>query len=302
MRCIGCDFDLSETRSGRCPECGRDFDPANPATFAGEHNTRFARRLATPPGWPMAIAAALVAVLILRTRFSPGVHFGHSIVALLASLLLGLLYAGRLVAAGIGHFMLPRRRPRVVPIAPKRWLAAPAIVAFALVLNGAGASQRLALWLDRRTLDPIANGVAIEPSAWTPVSVASGRVARGAVWDDIEVAIFDPDTPLGQMSGPFRWEKDGSDPRWIAHARHFEGAEEVPGIVRVRLARLAVFPLEGHGYGGGFALAWAYAPGAPDTFFKGARFTFHRYSGDWFVSRGWIMSLEDEPSDQSPSP
>ena len=146
-----------------------------------------------------------------------------------------------------------------------------------------------------------ANGVAIEPSAWTPVSAASGRVARGAVWDDIEVAIFDPDMPLGQMSGPFRWEKDGSDPRWTAHARHFEGAEDVPGIVRVRLARLAVFPLEGHGYAG-TALAWAYAPGAPDTFFKGRRFTFHRYSGDWFVSRGWIMSLEDEPSGRSPSP
>lgn len=36
MRCLSCKYDLSNLSSGgghRCPECGRAFDPNDPATF-----------------------------------------------------------------------------------------------------------------------------------------------------------------------------------------------------------------------------------------------------------------------------
>ena len=294
MRCLSCDFDLSQTSSGRCPECGRDFDSANPSTFAGEHNTRFARRLAAPPGWPMATAAALVALLVLRASFSPGHHIYNGLEALLASIVLALVYLGRAGCAVVGHRLLPGRRPRVVSIAPLRWLVAPAIIALAVLLNGTGAPRRIAFELDRRALEPLATGAAVQPSAWMPVSAWSGRVVCGAVWNDIEVAAFDPATPLGRMEGEFTAEKDGSDPRWYAHDRHLGGDADVPGIVRLRLRRLAVFPLEWHGYANYRNPAWAYAPGAPDTFFHAMDFTFHRYSGDWFVSRGEIAPVKDQ--------
>ncbi len=32
--CNSCDYDLKALPTGRCPECGRDFDPLQPATFA----------------------------------------------------------------------------------------------------------------------------------------------------------------------------------------------------------------------------------------------------------------------------
>jgi hypothetical protein len=32
LLCLRCGHDLTKTGSGRCPECGRDFDPADPAS------------------------------------------------------------------------------------------------------------------------------------------------------------------------------------------------------------------------------------------------------------------------------
>lgn len=34
MRCLSCDYDLSNLTEHRCPECGRAFDPRNPKTFS----------------------------------------------------------------------------------------------------------------------------------------------------------------------------------------------------------------------------------------------------------------------------
>ena len=33
MRCLSCNYDLSNLTEHRCPECGRAFDPNNPATY-----------------------------------------------------------------------------------------------------------------------------------------------------------------------------------------------------------------------------------------------------------------------------
>ena len=211
----------------------------------------------------------------------------------------------------IGHLALPRQRPPLVPIAPWRWLLAPGVIGLAMLVNGAGITRQAAFLLDSRVLEPYAKGAAVQPSAWTRVPAWSSSVARGAVWDDIAVDAFDPATRLGKLAGPFEYAKDGSDERWNAYSvyrsRDPSVRGPIPGIVRIRLARLAVFQAEGHGYQSFSGPAWAYAPGAPDTFFLDDKFAFHRYSGDWFVSRGWMMTLEDQPAarktpDAAPSP
>jgi hypothetical protein len=71
---------------------------------------------------------------------------------------------------------------------------------------------------------------------------------------------------------------------------------DVRGIVDMRLPRLAVFLVEGTGYGGFTCAAWAYAPGAPDDFFLGHD-SFTRQQGDWYRSDGWIdpRQLEEDP-------
>ena len=33
MHCIDCDYALKKLKANRCPECGRAFDPADPATY-----------------------------------------------------------------------------------------------------------------------------------------------------------------------------------------------------------------------------------------------------------------------------
>jgi len=59
MRCLSCDYDLSASLAGPCPECGRLFDSANPATYRNEA----ARDTLTKPLLWMNFALALSPVL-----------------------------------------------------------------------------------------------------------------------------------------------------------------------------------------------------------------------------------------------
>jgi hypothetical protein len=293
MRCIDCDFDLERISEPRCPECGRGFDPQDGGTFIGPGHTRFSRRLAQAPGWPMFVLASLVALLILASGFVPSAAFGAQISAVLAGFLLAVIYIGRVYMGLIGQFTLPRCRPRAVPIALHRWMVAPATVVLAVLLVASGVTRKAAFVLDRGVLEPIAQGVPMQPSAWSPVRTWSGSVAKGAVWGDVKVWAFDPESALGKLRDPFA-KGPLSDDAWAALAKRKSGEVEADGTVDVRLARLAVFPIEGTGYGGDQATAWAYAPDAPDVFVH-REDVYLRYSGDWYATRGWIRPLEDQP-------
>lgn len=59
-RCLGCDYPLRGLSEPRCPECGRPFDPADPATVnLGRRIGRVGRFLLKPIGRPTALLAAL---------------------------------------------------------------------------------------------------------------------------------------------------------------------------------------------------------------------------------------------------
>lgn len=49
FRCLGCGYLLTGLPENRCPECGRPFDPSDPATYRGR----------TRCGWPVLIGAAM---------------------------------------------------------------------------------------------------------------------------------------------------------------------------------------------------------------------------------------------------
>lgn len=299
MRCIACDFDLARTTDGRCPECGGTFDRNDVGTYIGEGHGRVARRSAAAPGWPMFTLAALLGYLILCTDFSPAGTFEPGLRALLAGLLVGGLYLVRLFVALAARAALPKRRPRVVPIALWRWLMPIAIVLGAMGLVELRVPRMVAFWLDRTVLQPVAIGPAAEPSAFLPVEAWTGRVMRGAVWNDIEITAIDPAEGYGAEFSP-GWG-------WVVEQGEMRGTQRVDGmerpvrvrVVSVTLPRLAIFPIEGTGYANFRCAAWAYAPGAPDVFFilpedrVDLGPVFRRYSGDWFVSAGWIQPLED---------
>ncbi|MDI9404090.1 MAG: hypothetical protein QM516_09480 [Limnohabitans sp.] len=299
MRCIDCDFDLLRTTDGRCPECGRAFDRHDVGTFIGEGHMRWARRTAAGPGWPMFALAVVLGVLVLQTDFSPSDNFSAGLTALLAGLLVGGFYLVRLFVALAARAALPKRRPRVVPIALWRWLTPIAIVLVASALVELRVPQMVAFWLDRSILESVAMGPAIEPSVFTPIDAWTGRVTKGAVWDNMEVTGIDPAEGYGANFPP-GWG-------WVVEDGNMRGMQRVDGIeqpalvrvVSVSLPRLAIFPIEGSGYGSFSCAAWAYAPSAPDVFFvlpedrADLGPVFLRYSGDWFVSARWIRPLED---------
>lgn len=60
MRCLSCRYDLSHLTEQRCPECGRAFDPSDPATFESEATKQTIR------SW----AAGLVIVAIVSNAMS----------------------------------------------------------------------------------------------------------------------------------------------------------------------------------------------------------------------------------------
>ena len=121
------------------------------------------------------------------------------------------------------------------------------------------------------------------------------------MWDDIEVATIEWTPPEKGARDPIQ---DGYGLEWKSDEVRYTGAggeEKIAPIVRIALPRLAVFPIDGTGYGGS-SQAWAYAPGAPDVFLpiptgpdEALGYRFVRYEGDWFVSRGLLFSLLDRP-------
>lgn len=75
--CWECGYALRGLESRRCPECGRAFDPGDPATMnMGRAVGGWAQRLMRPPGWPM-YALVVVAVVVSvwgaeKSRWGPG--------------------------------------------------------------------------------------------------------------------------------------------------------------------------------------------------------------------------------------
>jgi hypothetical protein len=64
MRCRSCDYPLRHLPEHRCPECGRGFDPADPATFNPEP-VPF-----KPPVWLLTLQAAACLGLVVLAMIS----------------------------------------------------------------------------------------------------------------------------------------------------------------------------------------------------------------------------------------
>jgi hypothetical protein len=100
--CLGCGYALRDLPEPRCPECGREFDPAESWSFhRGRHLKKWEQRLFQPPGWLM-IGAALVACLLMLWACSPpGVYGEPLLIASFIWLLIGLAWLIRFFAAAI---------------------------------------------------------------------------------------------------------------------------------------------------------------------------------------------------------
>ena len=95
MYCRGCQYDLNQLPDGRCPECGRSFDPTKPRTVQ-----RRRRRLQPLVGLGFALAVGLAVIVGFRAAYMP--DYGYSRFAALGTVagigLLGGLASGMLAA------------------------------------------------------------------------------------------------------------------------------------------------------------------------------------------------------------
>jgi hypothetical protein len=177
--CWECGYPLKGLPTPRCPECGRPFDPADPATMnLGRHVGGVAGRLLRPPGWPLYTLTA-VAVLVsvwataspmpsgqigpMLTRVweqltSPGwgrvlgaynaveVQYGY---AVLAWLIVAAVWIGRRVARGI---VVRRIAPgqRAAPFAYwRRWLIPHVVLAATVLFCLTPAPVYVGFWISK---------------------------------------------------------------------------------------------------------------------------------------------------------
>ena len=77
MHCRDCQYDLSGLGAGPCPECGRRFDPGEPASFVTERRFEHHRRQV----WIGVAAAVLLAAMAIWFRTTSG--FGLSYLLLM---------------------------------------------------------------------------------------------------------------------------------------------------------------------------------------------------------------------------
>jgi len=100
--CLDCNYPLGNLPTSRCPECGRDFDPRNPATFNAARPLNALDRMLLAPVGPVTFgAAALPCIAMLYFSLSSDIYY-------MGAYILGLLLMCGVVAAVVGARLLLR--------------------------------------------------------------------------------------------------------------------------------------------------------------------------------------------------
>ena len=217
--CWECGYSLRGLESRRCPECGRPFDPTDPATMnMGRRVGWLTGWLMRPPGVVIYGLTALAIIVslwgaatpgpggeyahyVLSRAFSPSLrqqfwdhdlryseHTGRFVLAVLAWAGVLALWVLRRVARGIAVRRLSRQKPATFAYW-RRWLVTPVVLGFTLLICRTPAPVWLGFALSRGDLDRAAAAGAspadewigvYPPVVWMAPQVFRGRV--GEVW------------------------------------------------------------------------------------------------------------------------
>jgi hypothetical protein len=204
--CWECGYSLRGLETPRCPECGRKFDPANPATMnMGWEVRRVVKWLMRPPGWPTHLLTALAVVTSLWAAAAPtgrdafvdllglSVSFidnyedlatrvrdlsdpgGRFLIGVVLWLAVAAVWISRRVARGITVKRLSKQ-----PAAPlaywRRWLVTPVIFGLTVLLCRSILPVWAGFWISKPWLEKAvvdAKSGAVRPTPWVPASVRS---------------------------------------------------------------------------------------------------------------------------------
>ena len=162
--CLDCNYPLHALPMPRCPECGRDFDPRNPATFNAARPLNWLDRKLLAPVGPITFgAAALPCAAMLYLSLDSGIYYMgiYLVLLLLVSVAVAAVVAVRL---GLRAVVPPTRVPR--PHDRRRVVAIGVTTAVTCVLVSAQVPLRIAFICSRPQLDRLV------------ADVRSGRVSE----------------------------------------------------------------------------------------------------------------------------
>ena len=160
--CFECRYDLTASTSQYCPECGGWFDPEDPRTFYNKRRPgRLALAMMTPAGWPSLTFGLALSLLALVSYSVPGAgYFILSVIFVMALFIAVIAYLCDLLFSVVVSFRMGRSwlfavrsdGTRVWRRRQAKWLIAPVMVIFVLVLVALEVPSRVSFLLSRNAL------------------------------------------------------------------------------------------------------------------------------------------------------
>jgi hypothetical protein len=228
--CLTCHYPLRELTVNRCPECGREFDPDDPATMYLGRGVpgRIFRFLMRPPGWQMHAAVAIAAALLLISGSVPGTFGDLLATGAFCGTVLAVLWFIRFVIA-IDYNTLSFKEAAI----RRRWLTTPAVVVVTILLLWVQAPLHVTFWLSESAMNRMARDVMKspigkgKPNGWIGLYPATGiQRIEGGMQFSIRRLGYLPSTPGsdGKESWGFAYYPDGPPPdSYYLEYVHFGG-------------------------------------------------------------------------------
>jgi hypothetical protein len=229
--CRDCNYPLRDLPEPRCPECGRAFDPNDPATMnMGRPTGALARRLMARPGWPTITATLAPMLWLYWVVRSPQCYYMPFIVVIAGAFIVAMLCWFIYGMRERVRFAIARRFEQ--PLQPHRrgkWVLG---IVFAM---GVGVLVRLPLYigftvsrpfLERYRREFLQNPSAARPKIqWigvyrirTPQLPRYDQVLRFYIEDSVEDGFGYSEQPInyagvnygagGHLQGPWYWFAD----------------------------------------------------------------------------------------------
>src|SRR5688572_27179689 len=135
VKCVDCNYPLNDLPGLRCPECGREFDPSDAATFnAGRPLTWLDRKLLAPIGPGTFVTVALLCAAMLYLSLSSDIY-SMGIYLLLLCFMCGAVAAVIGGRRALRAFIPPAGVPRPRDGHRVKGIAAATVITCALVIG-----------------------------------------------------------------------------------------------------------------------------------------------------------------------
>ena len=210
--CIDCNYPLRDLVAGRCPECGRAFDPRVLATMnLGAPVGPVARVVLRPIGLPMFTAAMMPLALLLWVAISPQLYYllAQYFLSAFALVAVGGMHGGWLLGKWYTRTRLGQP-PSVMGNDLRRWRAVWFVAACTVLLVVFKVPMRLGFAGSSRGLTKLVEEARANPN----VPIVPGRragiytVVRVDLWDDGRTVMIRT-TP--SCEGGFAYSPRGED-------------------------------------------------------------------------------------------